>query len=185
MCAKALLVMDMANDYMPKDYYEEAKLPVEPIDEIFENIRTSLALARKHEIPIIFMADEHEKGDEEFNMYGEHCLKDSEGSNITDKLEILAGDRILRKSDADGFSNEMLGRVLKAKEIDEIYLIGVVTNLSIKSTALSAKERGLKSHVVKNCVSGFNSKEKGLDELEDKEINIIDFGNLEDEFSED
>lgn len=75
---KALLVVDLVNDFMPRDFYPKAKLSVKPLKEIFEFIREGIALARKYELPLIFLCDEHKKGDEEFELYGEHCVTSSQ-----------------------------------------------------------------------------------------------------------
>lgn len=96
----------------------------------------------------------------------------------------MSGDRIIKKNEANGFSNPKLEKVLEMKDIEEVYLIGVVTDICVKATALSARELGYKPKVVKEAVSGFNDKKKGIEELGDKGIEIIELKNLEEDFQE-
>lgn len=91
---KALLVIDMLRDFIEK----EGALETGPAGrDIIPFVKEKINEFRKLGYPIIYICDNHEINDKEFDMFPAHCIKDTEGSKIIDELEVLEGDKIIKK----------------------------------------------------------------------------------------
>lgn len=94
---KAIIVVDMLNDFMPESIYPEAELPVEPADQIIEPIKQVVQEAREQSIPVFYLNELHEPGDKDLEEWGEHCLKGTEGAEVISELEPKEKDVIILK----------------------------------------------------------------------------------------
>lgn len=170
---KALLVIDMLKDFMPKSIYPEAKLPVEPAAQIIPEIEDVISHARQKNIPIFYVNDSHEKNDPEFEEWPEHCIEGAEGAEVVPQLKPEEEDTVISKKTYNGFSNPKLEKELKAQRVEKLYIVGVVTDICVLNTALEAKERGYHVKVIEECVSGLDSRKDGLKKLKEKGIRVI------------
>ncbi len=108
--------------------------------------------AREEEIPVLYINDAHEKGDKEFEKWGEHCLKGSLGAHVVDELKPKKEDYIIEKKRFSGFYNTNLEKLLKDLGTREIYEAGLVTNICNLATGLDAKMRDYDVKIVKDAV---------------------------------
>ncbi|MEM2083524.1 MAG: isochorismatase family cysteine hydrolase [Nitrososphaerota archaeon] len=153
----AVLVIDMLKDFIKAFNENDAK-------SLIENINKVIDWARKNGLPLIYICDAHEEGDHEFEIWGPHALKGSEGAGIIDELKPIKGDKIVYKNKYSGFFNTRLQRILKRMNIDTLILTGVHTHICVSHTAADAYYRGFKIIVPKQCVSTLNKEdhENGL-----------------------
>lgn len=173
--------IDLSNDFASKDMYPDAKLPVKYFSQIVDSVNEAIRYCHKHGIPFYFSNDAHEKGDEEFDDYGEHCLIGSKGARINSSIcydRVI--DRFFHKDTFNAFDDQRLVMEMEwlmdkknANELN-IYLGGVVTPICIKETALGARELGYNPIVIEECVSGSEYREEGLDELREMGMDIVD-----------
>lgn len=152
---KALLVIDMLKDFID----EEGVLTTGKAGrDIVAFIKTAIDKFRKEGYPIIYICDNHEKDDKEFDMFLPHCIANTAGSEIIEELEIKEEDKIIRKRRYSAFYGTDLDLYLREKEVDEIHLVGVCTNICVLYTAADARNIGYKVKVYKNGVASFDKE---------------------------
>lgn len=150
---KAFLVIDMLNDFVREGgalYVGEAGRRIIPV--IAEGIKK----ARASKWSVIYICDQHRPDDMEFKLFPPHCVIGSEGSRICDELTPVADDLLIAKRRYSGFYGTDLDLTLREREIDEIILTGVCTNICVLYTAADACMRGYKVSVVKSGVASFD-----------------------------
>lgn len=162
---KALLVIDMLKDFIEQGGALETG---EEGREIIGFIKEKIEEYRKENYPIIFICDNHEIDDKEFDMFPPHCIADTEGSQIIDDFQVLQEDKIIRKRRYSAFYGTDLDLYLREKGVDEISLVGVNTNICVLYTAADGRNISYKVNVYKNGVASFDrgSHEFALKEIE-------------------
>lgn len=148
---KALIVIDMQNDFITGSLKNENADWPAVIDFINEKIDEF------HKIEngaVIFTRDTHFKNyldtQEGKNLPVEHCLMGTEGWNVTSELHALETDTFIDKKQ---FGYENWGRYLK--NIDEVFIVGTVTEICVISNSLAIKTLcpNVKVHILeKGCV---------------------------------
>ncbi|QQY80242.1 nicotinamidase-related amidase [Keratinibaculum paraultunense] len=162
---KALLIIDMLKDFIDK----EGKLTTGPAGEkIVEFIQKKTNEFREKDYPIIYICDNHEEDDKEFDMFPPHCIAGTEGSQIIQQLQVKDGDKIIKKRRYSAFYGTDLDLYLREKGVDEIYLVGVCTNICVLYTAADARNLAYKVNVFKEGIASFDEEahEFALKEME-------------------
>ncbi len=98
MSRKALLVIDMLNDFVLKG----APLEVPKGREIVPALKKRIEEARREEIPVIYVCDSHDKDDEEFKVWPPHAISGTKGAEVIKELKPEEKDYIIRKPDSFG-----------------------------------------------------------------------------------
>jgi len=155
---EAVIVIDMINDFV----YE--KFGGEGAQAIIDNLRDFLKEAEEHDIDIIYVEDHHSKDDPELDVWGEHAMEGSKGSRRIDELKDIEGIEI-KKRTFDAFYGTELEKILKNRDIDEVVLTGVSTDICVQNTAAGALYRGFDIIVLEDCTAAI-SKEKHNDALD-------------------
>src|SRR5690606_38791002 len=116
----------------------------------------------------IYICDNHEEDDKEFDMFPPHCIAGTEGSQIIQQLQVKDGDKIIKKRRYSAFYGTDLDLYLREKGVDEIYLVGVCTNICVLYTAADARNLAYKVNVFKEGVASFDEEahEFALKEME-------------------
>jgi len=152
---KALLVIDMLEDFIN----EKGALCVGPAGQkIVPFVKERIEDFRKNSYPIVFICDYHEKDDNEFEMFPPHCITQTEGARIIRELDVREEDKIIRKRRYSAFFGTDLDLYLREKGIDEIYLVGVCTNICVLYTAADARNLTYKVNIYKDGVATFDEK---------------------------
>ncbi len=152
MSTKALLIIDMLNDFV----LPGAPLEVPDTRKIIPNIGREIIKAREEGYQIIYLCDAHAPDDKEFKMWPRHSVKGTKGAQVVDELEPEPKDIVVEKTTYSGFYNTRLEEVLKSSGAEEIVLTGCVTNICILYTAYDLVSRGYKVMLPKDCVAGLN-----------------------------
>jgi len=151
---KALLIIDMLNDFAHKDgklYCETAKLVIPKIVAIRKK-------ARELGIPIIYIMDRHKKGDKELKLWGDHAMVGTWGSFPVKDLMIRPSEIVVTKSFYSGFSRSDLDKILKARKIKTLIVTGMHTHICVAHTCYDAFLKGFKLIVVSDATGTFNDK---------------------------
>ena len=162
---KALLVIDMLNDFIKPDgalyIGEEAGRVTKEIEAIVSN-------ARREGMPIIYICDNHRADDAEFNMFKAHCVRGTKGAEIVEELAPQPGDYIIPKRRYSAFFGTDLDATLREMGVSELVLVGVCTNICVLYTAADARMLNYEVTVVKNGVASFSREahEFALKEME-------------------
>lgn len=144
----ALLVVDMLNDF-----FEEGGAMVLPGGKsLYEPITTLLEAARTKEIPVFWLNQWLREDDSLFKKRVPHCIVNSWGAKIVDSLPQHPEDIIIHKRRYSGFFQTSLDLYLRERNIQQVIVTGVVTNICVRSTVNDAFFLGYDVIVPRDCV---------------------------------
>ena len=155
MSERALLVVDMLNDFMDPDgslFCGPASRAIIPV------IAGLLERHRREGSAIIFVKDSHLPDDKEFELFPPHCLSGEPGSEIIPELAPLAGETVLPKSRYSAFFNTGLDKMLRDKGVAEVHLCGVCTSICVMDTCSDLRNRDYTTIVHVAAVADFDSQ---------------------------
>jgi len=165
---KALLIVDVQNDFCPK-----GALAVPRGDKVVPPINKYIKIFSQNKLPIFVTRDWHPKETKHFKDFGglwpKHCIKKTKGARFHPDLKLPKGIIILSKGmnpDQDGYSvfqaqdNQGRGILhwLKRLKIDELFIAGLATDYCVKFSALEALKLGLKVKILTDAIQGVNIK---------------------------
>ncbi|MCG1011930.1 cysteine hydrolase [Tepidanaerobacter sp. GT38] len=162
---KALLVIDMLVDFID----EKGALSVGPAGQkIVPFVKEKVEEFREKGYPVVFICDNHERDDKEFDMFPPHCIAQTKGARIIEELNVKDEDKIIRKRRYSAFFGTDLDLYLREKGVDELFLVGVCTNICVLYTAADARNLAYKVNIYKDGVASFDEKahEFALNEAE-------------------
>lgn len=135
----ALLLVDIQRDFW-KPLQNEPPFAAFP-----DNIRTLLATARTHRMPIIHIHSVFKTDRSDWMLFYKPegrgvipCLEGSDGVMIEAFAAPVAGEPIIRKQTFDGFVHTDLERVLREQHIQAVLIAGLDTSVCVLFTATSA-----------------------------------------------
>jgi ureidoacrylate peracid hydrolase len=163
----AVLVVDMLNDFLKPG----GKMVLAGGDVLIPPMRRLLNRARKAGIPVIYVNDCHRQGlkdDREFKKRAEHCIEGTWGAEVIEKLKPKKKDFVVLKHRFSGFYETDLDLTLKDLCVDTVIVMGVVTNICVRSTIHDAFFRGYRVIVPRDCVmaTGEREQESSLYDIE-------------------
>jgi ureidoacrylate peracid hydrolase len=177
----AVLVIDMLNDFLEDGgamVLSGGKTLYEPINRLLEH-------ARRSELPIIWVCDEHPVEDDvEFEKRIPHCFAGSWGAEVVDALDVRENDYRVRKRRYSGFFETDLDLRLRELKAESLIVTGLSTNICVRSTIHDAFFRGYQVIVPEDCVAATGQREQestlydiethyGLTTTLDKVVEII------------
>ena len=173
---KLLVVVDYQNDFV------DGALGFDGADSIEDEIVKLIDEFEKNNDYVAFTLDTHERDylntTEGQNLPVEHCIKGTEGWQVRPILEdYMKRHPVFEKHT---FGSLDLGNYIRGLNviIDEVYLVGLVSNICVISNAIIAKSalsKNGKVFVVKNATASFDEdmQQKGFDILENLHIKVI------------
>lgn len=149
---KALLIVDMLNDFIKPD----GKLYCgKQAEEIVPFIKEKISEFRKENHTIVFVCDRHEAEDAEFHRFPPHCIEGSPGADVVDELTYDGCENHMTgKQRYSGFFNTDLDEQLE--EAEEVTIAGVCTNICVFFTAEELCNRDKKVVVYEKGVASFD-----------------------------
>lgn len=131
---KLLVVVDMQNDFI------DGALGTAEAAAIVEPVREKVESCRKNGDMVVFTRDTHESDylltQEGRNLPVTHCIRGTDGWQITSKLSV-GEDRII---DKPTFGSTMLAHLVSGlKDLEEVELVGLCTDICVISNALLIK----------------------------------------------
>lgn len=153
MSKKALIIVDMLNDFVDKKgalYCGDTVLPIIPF------IRQRLKASRDRKDLVVFLQDSHEQNDKEFERFPKHSVTGSWGSEIIPQLSPLPRETIIPKKRFSGFFETDLENVLKAAGVSKVEVVGVCTSICVMDTVGGLANRDYKVTVPVKGVADFN-----------------------------
>ena len=134
---KALVVIDMLNDFVEED----GKLPVKGAKELIPRIKRLIEAARMNDVPVIYANDSHDPDDKEFERWPKHSVEGTKGAEVTLELKPEKEDIIIPKKDLCMFTNKDAIKVLDKKGIQELYITGMATEYCVRHAVISDKDK--------------------------------------------
>src|SRR5699024_4510285 len=151
----SLLIIDMLKDFIDED---GALTTGQSGKEIVSFINQKTKEFREKNYPIIYICDNHEKDDKEFDMFPPHCIAGTKGSEIIDELKVKEEDKVIKKRRYSSFFGTDLDLYLREKGVDEIYLVGVNTNICVLYTAADGRNINYKVNIYEDGVASFDEE---------------------------
>jgi nicotinamidase-related amidase len=152
---KALLIIDMLNDFIKPD---GALYCGKRAEEIIPEIERLKKEFKEKGYPIIYLCDAHDPNDEEFSAFTPHCIKGTKGAQVIDELSPAGDDLVIYKTRFSGFYRTDLEAVLRSLGVEELYLTGVCTSICVMDTAADAFYRGFKIKIPVKAVADFDEE---------------------------
>ncbi|MDW7668913.1 MAG: isochorismatase family cysteine hydrolase [Bacillota bacterium] len=152
---KILLVIDMLKDFMDR---EGVLYCGEDSEKIIPFIKNKIKEFQKDDAPVIYIADNHQEHDKEFEMFPKHCVKGTEGAEILGEL-LIEDALVVKKSRYSGFFNTNLEELIyKYGKNIEVHVVGVCTNICVMYTVEELRNRDIDTYVYKDGVASFDIK---------------------------
>lgn len=179
MAKKALLIVDVQNDFCPG-----GALHVPDGDRVVGPANRLAARFIEAGLPVLASRDWHPPVTKHFSQYGGvwpvHCVQNTTGADFHPHLRLPDDTVLLYKGgdpERDAYSafdavtddGESLEGVLVRLGIGELCICGLATDYCVKSTALDALARGLQVLVAVDAVAGVDlvagDADRALDEM--------------------
>ncbi len=154
----ALIVIDMQKDFC----YEDGALFIGAgASGIIPGIHRLIEKGIQKGVHLIFTQDWHSPDSEEFEVWGQHCVRDTRGAKIIDELSSFSKEAyVVKKQKYSGFFGTDLDAHLKEKGIRMLILAGVATNICVLHSAIDASLRGYELIVPEDCVAAMSDYEQ-------------------------
>ena len=132
----------------------------DPIPEAFaEQIGACVSIvkaARAKGVPVIFSDDNHIPAyDREIELWGEHGIRGTQGSEPVASFDLQPGDIVIPKRRYDGFFQTDLDLTLRELGVDTLIAVGADANICVLQTLAGAYFRGYKTIVPADAVWTF------------------------------
>ena len=149
--SNVVLVVDMLKGFLEPGhnlYHEESRRIIPHARELVER-----EIAAGSEI--LFLADNHDPDDLEFNIFPVHCVIGTEETLVIPELsEFVTDGNVIPKKRYSGFFNTDLANRLEALSPEKLMVCGVATNVCVMHTVSDARNRDYEVEVYSDCVSG-------------------------------
>ncbi len=137
MSKRALLVVDLQNDYFP-----DGKFPLVNIGPALDNVVRVIADARARGDRIVHMRHEFPTADAPFFAPG------SEGAQIHPRVEPAQGEPVIVKNRINAFLGTDLEQVFDADGIEDVTVVGAMSHMCIDAATRAASDLGYRTTVV-------------------------------------
>lgn len=171
--AVALLCIDFQRDFMePGGFGESLGNDVSTLRRAIEPTKRVLAAFRARDWSVIHTREGHREdlldlfpakrdrgnptlriGDE--GPMGRLLVRGSKGHDIIPELAPIAGEVVLDKPGKGAFYATDLETILRARDIRQLVITGVTTEVCVQSTAREANDRGFECLILSDCTGSY------------------------------
>lgn len=186
---KALLVVDVQNDFCP-----QGALGIAGGDTIIPVLNKYIAFFEKKGLPILFSRDWHPRMSKHFKDFGGvwpfHCIQGTWGAQFHHDLKLPKSAIVLSKGidpKKDGYSafeavdaqGKNLESILTELGVREIFIGGLATDYCVKSSSLEAVKLNFNVTVLTDAIKGVDLKpgdsQSAIKEMIEKGARVIYF----------
>lgn len=144
----ALLIVDMTI------VFTTGRLGSAKARAIIPAVRRTLQAARRVGVPAFYVQDWHSPRDPEMRVWGRHSMAGTAEAKIHPALTPAPGELVVHKHSLSLFHRTRLDRLLRARGVDTLVLVGVATEYCIQHGAADGHFRGYRVIVLKDCTAG-------------------------------
>ena len=155
----AVLVIDMLNDFCKPG----GAMVLPGYERLLSPQQTVIDAARRSGAAVIFVVDNHRQNvrrDREFLKRTPHCIENTWGAKVIDELGACPTDLFVIKRRYSAFFSTDLDLTLRDLDIESLIIMGVVTNICVRSTVHDAFFLGYKVIVPADCVAATGPREQ-------------------------
>ncbi|MEM1505005.1 isochorismatase family cysteine hydrolase [Domibacillus sp. 8LH] len=163
MCMKALLNIDYTYDFVADDGKLTCGKPGQALERAIVDITEQFIQNGDYVVFAIDVHDERDPYHPETGLFPPHNIRGTKGRDLYGSLQSVYDqnkDRdnvyYMDKTRYSAFAGTDLDMKLKAREITEVHLVGVCTDICILHTAVDAYNKGYKIVVYDHAVASFN-----------------------------
>lgn len=156
---KALLVIDMLNDFMDP---RGALYCGDDARRIIPVIRSLLDVFHADGHSVLFACDAHCANDKEFQLFRPHAVRGSWGAEILPALTPPPGSHVFEKTRFSAFYGTILDRLLAETAPEEVWVTGVVTSICVMDTVGDLRNREYTPVVPVDAVADFDAEAHGF-----------------------
>lgn len=156
---KALVIVDMSNDFVHNDGNLTAGEPAQKITPYI--VELAKEFIKNDDIVVIAM-DAHQENDDHFKLWPEHNVVGTWGQKLYGDLatwydENIGLDNLIYtpKENYNAFFNTNLAEDLKGAVVEEVHVVGVCTDICDFATIAGADANGFKTVLHKRGVATF------------------------------
>lgn len=202
---KALLVIDIQNDFLPGGALEvkDGDQIISVINKIIKKFDWVIATKDWHPSNHKSFASQHRgKGPGEMIklkdldqvLWPDHCIQGTTGAEFSKELDLSKIKEVFVKGtdrEIDSYSGFFdnghlkstgLADFLRDSLIDEVFIVGLTTDYCVKFTALDSISEGFKTYVIADATKAVNLKlddfEASLDEMKQSGVVIMNSRDL-------
>ena len=135
--SKALVIVDIQNDY-----FEDGAMELVGSLEASENAKNILTKFRNENLPIVHIQHLSLAPGSTF------FLPNTKGQEIHNNVKPFDGEKVIEKNYPNSFRDTELLDYLKSKNITELVIVGMMTQLCIDATTRAAKDFGFECTVI-------------------------------------
>ena len=104
---------------------------------------------------VFFICDNHDPDDLEFEMFPEHCVRDTVEAELISELAGYEGEVIPKKRYSAFYGTDLESRLADLAP-DKVVICGVCTDICVMHTAADARNRDYSVEVPVDCVATFD-----------------------------
>ncbi len=169
----ALVIIDMQRDFVyPGGFGAALGNDTSLLLKAVQPTKTVLEAARKAGIPVIHTREGHRPdltdlwpakkargklkttiGD--VGPMGRILVRGEHGHDIIDELKPIAGEPVVDKPGKGAFYATDLGEILRSRDIRQLIVCGVTTEVCVTTTVREANDRGYDCLVLEDCVASY------------------------------
>lgn len=160
MVKRALLVVDMQNDFMPGGALAapEGDQIVPLVNDLMDQFET-----------VVASKDYHPEETVHFQKWPKHCVQGTKGAQFHPDLSVKKINQVFYKGTGnadDGYSafeatNKDLKKYLKDLKVKELYLVGLTTEYCVKESAIDAARSKFNTFVISDAIAPVRAEEDG------------------------
>nr|MBC8360268.1 cysteine hydrolase [Candidatus Desulfatibia profunda] len=153
MAKKALIIVDMLNDFVDKNgvlYCGDSVPPIIPF------IKQRLGAFRDRGDLVVYLKDSHDEDDKEFERFPKHSVAGSWGSEVIPELAPQPGEPVIPKKRFSGFYGTDLEKILENAGVEAVEVVGVCTSICVMDTVGGLANRDYKVTVPVQGVADFD-----------------------------
>lgn len=158
---RAMIIADAVNGFLKFGNLASPRM-TRILPCLQERLKQEVAAGSK----IIFLYDNHDPEDPEFQMFAPHCIAGTAETKVVDELQAYTeGAALIPKTKYDGFYGTNLEKELADSGAEEVIFGGVCTDICVLHTVEGLRNRGYRVIVPRFCVDTYDAPGHEGDEI--------------------
>lgn len=163
---KALIVVDMIDQFVFGSWANKRA------QAIVGKVAAAAAKVNSEGGIVVAVCDNHKPDDPELRVWGEHAMNNTVAAELIPELREVV-DYQVKKRTYDAFFETNLEKLLHEKEVTEVILVGVLTNICVRHTAAGAFFRGYDITIISEAVEVLDLPQEEVITLQKNELEAI------------